>query len=159
MELKPADNPSSDSDQEKSSSLGLQWHIREDVFSIKMQFKDRPKNETRLPWPRHGSLRPPRNSISSTSIVQVITKRNFPTQRSRPTQTTFLRMGRPNSNTLRETMEFNDQNMPRCTKNFDTQSILPSGPWSSKTSTTICICRRFGFSHMLCHLFKNSHLR
>ena len=31
-----------DSEKNKSSYLGLQWLIKEDVFNIKMQFKDRP---------------------------------------------------------------------------------------------------------------------
>ena len=43
MELKPADN--TDSEQDQSSSLGLQWNIKEDIFGIKMQFKERPKTK------------------------------------------------------------------------------------------------------------------
>ena len=34
--------------EEESNSLGLQWHIKHDTFSIKIEFKDRPKTKRGL---------------------------------------------------------------------------------------------------------------
>ena len=34
--------------EEESTSLGLQWHIKQDTFSIKIEFKDRPKTKRGL---------------------------------------------------------------------------------------------------------------
>ena len=34
--------------EEESTSLGLQWHIKKDTFSIKIKFKDRPKTKRGL---------------------------------------------------------------------------------------------------------------
>ena len=45
--IKPKEGDTNDLEEE-STSLGLQWHIKKDTFSIKNEFKDRPKTKRGL---------------------------------------------------------------------------------------------------------------
>ena len=44
VELSP-NGSTPEEEREKTSTLGLQWHIQQDIFTIKLEFKDRPKTK------------------------------------------------------------------------------------------------------------------